>query len=285
MKKLLVLVLVLVLLVVGAAVALLFYADQAVKIAVEKGGTYAMGVNTTLGGADVGVVSGSLALSDLRIANPAGYKSDRFFGLGSGSVSVSLASLRQPIINIPTLDLSDISLNLERSADKANYQVIMDNLKRFESGGSKEEKPAGDEKRFVIQHVTIRNVKVHVDMLPQGGALTTVNIPIDLVELRDVGTAGKGVPMAELANIIVKALLAVVAEKGPGLIPGEILGDLTSGLSQLQNLDQLGIKLQSTIGAEAQKLIDGAKGQVNKAVDDAKKKVEDKLKDLIPGKK
>jgi hypothetical protein len=297
MKKLLLLVVLLVVLVIGAAIAVLVYADRAVKVAVERGGTYAMGVNTTLGNASVGVLSGRLSLKDLSIANPAGYKSDKFFGMGSTNVAVSLPTLRQQIIEVPTLALEDISINLEKSGGKANYQVILDNLKRFESGEAKpEEKPTGDEKRFVIKDLTIKNVKVHVNLLPEAGALTTLNIPIESVELKDVGTAGKGVPLSELSNIIIKALLATVADKAGSILPGEILGDLQGGLAQLANLDQLGIKLQSKVGEEAQKLIDGAKGQIDKAaedlkkkadeaVNDATKKVEEGLKNLLPGKK
>ncbi|MCG3124390.1 MAG: hypothetical protein GIKADHBN_02853 [Phycisphaerales bacterium] len=291
MKKLLVLLVLAIVLVIAAVVALFIYIDSAVKVAVERGGTYAMGVPTTLGDADVGIMSGSLELKELKIANPPGGKSDRFFGLGDGKVAVSLASLRQPIIEVPTLALSDIVINLERTGDKANYQVILDNLKRLESGGGTgDPRPGpGEEKRFVVNQLTITNVKVHVDLLPAGGQLTQVNIPIDSVELQDVGTAGKGVPLSELANIIVKALLAVVTEKGGQLLPAEILGDLKAGLAQLQDLDQLGVKLQSQLGAEAQKQIDaalqGVQEEANKAIDDAAKKVEDKLKDLLPGKK
>ncbi|HLO39602.1 MAG TPA: hypothetical protein VK176_01165 [Phycisphaerales bacterium] len=299
MKKLIVLVVLLVVLLAAAAVAVLVYADRAVKVAVEKGGTYAMGVDTKLGNASVGVLSGRLGLNDLVISNPAGYKSDRFFGMGSTNVAVSLPSLRQPVIEVPTLALEDITINLEKANGKANYQVILDNLKRFESGsgGKGEEKPqAGEEKRFVIKDLSIRNVKVHVDLLPEGGQLTTLNIPIDAVELKDVGTAGKGVPLSELANIIVKALLSTIADKTGTLLPGEILGDLRGGLAQLANLDQLGITLQSKVGEEAQKLLDNAGKQIDKAaedlkkkaddaVNDATKKVEEGLKNLLPGKK
>lgn len=293
MKKIVLLLMLLIVLVVGAAVAVLFYADRAVKVAVEKGGTYAMGVDTTLSGASVGLLSGSLGLRDLKIANPPGHKSDRFFGLGAGDVSVSLMSLRQQIIEVPLLSLSDITLNLEKSGDKANYQVILDNLKRFETGGSTKEKPPADEKRFVIGVLSIKNVKVHVDLLPLGGELTTLNIPIDSVELKDVGTAGKGVPMSELVNIIIKALLAVVTENGGKILPAQILGDLTGGLAQLQDLDQLGVRMEAQLGAEAQKMIDNAVNKVvddatkkaNDAIEDARKKAEEGLKNLLPGKK
>ncbi len=289
MKKLvLILVLLLVVVVVGGVVTAFFFIDRAAKLAVEKGGTYAMGVETTLGSVNVGLLSGSVSLSELKVANPPGYKTDRFFGLGAGNVSVSLSSLRSPIVEVPEFKLADITVNLEKAGGKANYQAILDNIKRFESGGGPaQSKPSGDEKRFVVKSLQIKNVKVHVDLLPAGGQLTQVNIPIESIDLTDVGTAGKGVPMGELANIVIKAVLAVVAEKGPGLLPAEILGDLQGGLAQLQNLDQLGVKLSSNLGAEGQKMLDQAKEQVGKQVDkaleDAKKKAEDGLKNLIPG--
>ncbi|MBL8964122.1 MAG: hypothetical protein KF787_02430 [Phycisphaeraceae bacterium] len=295
MKKLFLLAVVLVLLVVGAVVAVVIYADRAVKIAVEKGGTYALGVETTLGGADVGFLSASLGLRDLKIANPPGYKSDRFLGLGSGKVSVWASSLRGSVIEVPTLSLDTITLNLERATEKANYRVILDNLKRLESGEapSKDTRPSGEQKRFVIRHLSIREVHVNADLVPMGGDLTRISIPIESIELRDVGTAGRGVPLAELADIIIKALLVVVSEKGAQLLPPEILGDLRSGLAQLRDLDSLGVKVQSAMGEKAQKMIDeklgttvdDAKKKAEEAIDGATKKVEDGLKNLLPGKK
>lgn len=295
MKKLVLLVIVLVVLAIAAVAAVVLYADRAVKIAVEKGGTYALGVETTLGSADVGFVSASLGLKDLKIANPPGYKSDRFFGMGNAKVSVSAASLRGSVIDVPTLSLESITLNLEKTTDKANYRVILDNLKRLESGEapSKDTRPSGDEKRFVVRTLSIRDVRVNADLVPMGGELTRVSIPVESVELRDVGTAGRGVPLSELTDIIIKALLVVVADKGAQLLPPDLLGDLNSGLAQLRDLDSLGIKVQSTLGAEAQKMldeklgtaVDSAKKKADEAIDSATKKVEDGLKNLLPGKK
>lgn len=276
-----------VLLVVGVLGAFV-YVDSIAKAAVEKGGTYALGVPTTLDKAKVGVFSGGFDMHGLHVANPEGYKSASFLAMGDGGVRVSLGTLRKDIVEIPRLSMSDIQINLEKKDGKANYQVIVDNLKRLESGEKKEPAPQGSEKKFVIGEVEVLNVKVHVDLLPVGGTLTQANITLDRVVLKDVGTAGKGVPMTELVSIIVKALMSAVADKGAGLIPDDLLGDLKGQLAQLKDLQAMGVKLTSEAKEKVEKAVEGAKQDVEKKLDDVKKDVEKKLeegiKGLIPGK-
>jgi hypothetical protein len=287
-KRLVTLVVLLVVLVGVGAFAAFAYIDSIAKAAVEKGGTYALGVPTKLGSADVGILKGGFEMKGLDVNNPPGYKSASFLTMGDGGVNVKLDTLRKEIVEIPRLALSDISVNLEKSEGKANYQVILDNLKKLESGEpSNKPKDTGSGKKFVINQVEISNVKVHVDLLPVGGSLTTVNLTLDKVALTDVGTAGKGVPLPELASIIVKALMSAIVDKGGGIIPADLLGDLQGQLAQLKNLDQLGVKLSADLSKEAQKAIEGVQKDVQKKVEeatkDAGKKLEEGLKGLIPG--
>ena len=75
MKKLIKLVAVLLILLVLATVAVALYIDTIAKTAIERGATYALGVETTLGSADVGLLSGTFSMGDLTVANPAGFES------------------------------------------------------------------------------------------------------------------------------------------------------------------------------------------------------------------
>lgn len=285
-KRLIVLVVVLVLLVVGAVVFLYSQKNSIFKAAIEKGGTYAMGVETKLTSAELKPLTGTATISGLTVANPPGYKSDKFFGLGSSTVQVRPETISQPVIELPILTMSDIRVNLEKSDGKANYKIILDNLARLSGSGKSNPKPSSsNEKKFVINEVDIRKVVVHVDLIPVGGQLTQVDVPIDEVTLKNVGTAGKGLPAGELAAVIVKAVLSVAAEKGVGVIPGDVLSDLQSQLAQLGNLQELGIQVESKLGDAAQKAVGDIKKEADKQLEDAKKKAEDKLKELIPGKK
>lgn len=288
-KRLIAVLVILVVLVGVGAFAALMYIDSIAKAAVERGGTYAMGVPTTLGSADVGIRKPGFYMKSLNVGNPTGYKSASFLTVGDGGVNVSLESLNKDVVELPRLALSDIQVNLEKAEGKANYQVILDNLKKLESGDPAQQPKESSGKKFVINEVDIRNVKVHVDLIPVGGSLTQVNITLDEVKLNNVGTAGKGVPLPELASIIVKALMSAIVDKGGGLLPGDLLGDLQGQLAQLKNLDELGVKLQADMKQQAEKAIEGVKQDVEKKIDDTKKDVEKKLqeglKGLIPGDK
>ena len=102
MKKILKIVLALavvaVLLLVVGVFALIAAIDSVAKKGIEAGGTYAMGVPTTLKSADIGLFSGNFGLSGLSIANPPGYKGQQFFLLGEGKLALSLAAMQGDVI-------------------------------------------------------------------------------------------------------------------------------------------------------------------------------------------
>ncbi len=267
-------------------VALLFI-DSIAKTGVEKGATFAMGVNTTLSHAHVGVFSGEFSMSGLSIDNPAGYKKPKFFELGDAGVAVSLGSLTKDVVEVPTLELSDISVDLERNTNGSNYQTILDNLKRFEgSGGEKKAESTG--KKFIIRQVTVRNVTVRADMIGLPGGASAITVPIHEVKLSNVGSAEGGASTGQIAATVVKAVLASAAAEGQGLLPTDIVGDLKGGLSQLSSLGEFGVQSIGKAGEGAKQVADFVGGTLQKAGEGLQKGVEDigkGLKDLIPGKK
>ena len=170
MKKLLKIASVLVLLLVVGVVIAVFSINGLVKKGIEAGGAYALGVPTTLSSASVGLLGGSLSLSGLSVGNPAGYSAPAFLTLGSGSVAVTPATLTKTVVDLPHLKLDDIVVHLERKDGKGNYQVIIDNLKKLSpaDGSQPAPKPAGDEKKFIVEDLSVTRVTIHLDML--GGA-------------------------------------------------------------------------------------------------------------------
>lgn len=293
-------------LVVLAVVLAWVYVDRLVEHGVERGATYALAVPTTLGSADVGVLSGSVHLSGLEVSNPEGFEAAHFLKLDDAGVDVSLDSLMSDTVEVPSLVLSGIDVRLERTVDKANYKVILDNLSRFESGGKSEPEPGG--KKFVVSTIEIRDVTIHADVVPIGGAigeLTTAKVTVDEVVLRDVGTAGKPMSMAEISAVVLKAILASAVEIGGGVLPEDVLGDIGAQLASMLDLGEMGVGDVEGLGRAAGDLlgvpvgetIDGvgdaiedAGEQVEDAVDEAQKKLEEearkareRLDGVLPG--
>ncbi len=287
-RLVIVVVLLVVVLIVGAFVGLYFINDL-VKVGVEKGGTYAMGVKTSLGSADVGVLSGKAGLKELAVANPDGFKGGQFFGLGLAVVEVSLSSLQSDVVEVPKLELSGVRASLEKKDGKTNYKVILDNLAKLKTGKADAPQPAREGKKFVIKELTIKDVRVSVDLLDSPVPLGSIVVPIESIHLTDLGTAGKGLPLSDIAAIVVRAVLATAVENGNGLIPADILGDLQGQLAVLGNLDQLGVKVDAVVGKELGKAVEQAKAEADKAVNKAKdevgKQLDNGIKDIFGPKK
>lgn len=276
------------LLIIVAVVAGVFFINSIARKGIESGSTYALGVPTTLGSAKVGLTSGEFSMAGLKVDNPQGdFTAPDFLTLGKGNVAVSLGSLRSDTVEVPTFTLSDITLNLERKGDKSNYKVILDNLKRFESGESKPADPsAKPSKKFVIRKLLIENVKVHVDLLPVGGKISQVDVPIDRIELKDIGSGGKSVAISDLAGVILKTIITAALHKGIDL-PGDIAGELTSSLGDLRNLSDQGITVllgdgdvAQTVGKTAEELGKAA-GEVGKQAEEGVKKLGDGIGNIF----
>ena len=254
--------------------------DKIAKAGIEKGTNYAMAVPTSLDSADVGILDGTFHMEGLQIDNPEGYDSSPFFfRLGSGGVAVSLGSLRSDVVELPTFELTDIDVHIDRKGTTSNVQQILDNLKRFESGETKPpETEKGPGKKFVVKEIAIKNVQVHAHLLPLGGELSTTKLIIPEILLKDVGSAGDPVSLAELTNIITQAILASAADFGGGVIPDEILGDLKSSLNDLNALAENGVEML-TSGVE--KVVEDAKQQLEEQIEEKTNELQDKAKDAI----
>jgi hypothetical protein len=292
LRKLRFLIVVLLLLVIGGAALGVWLIDSIARKGIEKGSTYALGVPTTLGSANVGILSGTFGLSKLNVGNPQGFAAPHFLSLGEGGVQVSLNTLRQSTVELPVLSLSNLDVSLERKGDSSNYKVILDNLAKLQSGSGS--KPASkDDTRFVIRELSLKNIKVHLDLVGGPGfvnELTKIDIPIDEIKLKDVGktgtgVAGTGVTMGELASIIVQAVLGAAAEKGGGLIPDDLLGDLKGKLAGLNGVKDLGMKVlgdaKGSIEQAGKKVVDDVTKEGKKAVEGV---LDKGLKNLLPGK-
>jgi hypothetical protein len=237
MKKLIKLVLVLVILLIVGVVGAYFYIDAITKTAIEHGSTHALGVNTTLNSASLRILQGQLVMGGLNVSNPTGYNTAHFLNMKDGDVAVSLGSLTKEIVEVPHIRLSDIDLNLEKKDGKANYQVILDNLKRGETSPPPD-KTDEEGKRFIVKELSIKNVNVHLEGIGPLGK--KIDVPIDAIELNNVGSdTGKGVLLKDLSGVIVKAIFAAIVKNGGGLIPADIAGELTNGLAQLTDISKI----------------------------------------------
>jgi hypothetical protein len=260
----------LVLLFLLAGLGAVLFIDSLAKKAVERGGTHALGVETRLADASIGLRSGRFALSGLTVANPPGFERPEFLTLGATELELPLGTLLEDRITIPSLLLEGITLDLERNAQGTNYGVILDNLKRFEG-----EAPAPDEspeegKKFVLQRLVIRDVRAFVNLLPAGGELTKLELSIPEVVVEDLGNE---MTLGQICALVVKTLIQAAIQQGG--LPDQLLADLRGRLGELEETARVKVegeigKLEEELGAEAKKLGPEAEKAVENAADKAR---------------
>jgi hypothetical protein len=264
LRPLWVLLAVLVIAVVGA----LLYIDRLLVAGVERGGTHALGVETELRSVRLGLVSGKLGLSGLTVANPEGFETPHFLSLDHGNASVRLRSLTEDTVVIPLVTLRGLELSLERAKGRTNYGVILGNLKKLEkepSGGRRppaEEDQATDEsKGFVIQELVLEDVTARARLVPGGGKAREYEVKVPEVKLRDIGSDSEtGLSLAQLANVLTKAVLKAVTERGGGLSPA-LAQEIRGQLAQLRGvrIDTAGVASEAkrALGEEVEKRLGG----------------------------
>ncbi len=288
MKTIMKLILVLIVLVIVAAGVAIWQIDALAKTAIEEGGTYALGVDTTVDEVHIGLLRGEASLNGLGVANPAGYPAEhKLMNTGEFSVQVETGTLREDTVVIPAITLDGLEVHLDRNDGKYNVQVITDNLKKLggedEPSEEPEEKKPG--KKFFVKKITIKNVTGHVE-LPTG-----VKIPINIKEITPFTniSSEEGVPMSKLIGQLFPAIMGSVVS-GVAELPGEVVNLLKSDLGGAAAA--LGGKATELLnqgfeaGAESLKNItenlpEGA-GQV---IEDVQKNVGDTLKDITDGDK
>ncbi len=255
MKTLLKIVLSLLALIVAVGVAAFLYLDVIVGKAIETGCTKALGVETRVGWVRVGLVTGNFSLGNLRIANPPGFETDHFISFDKIHFKIPPKSFREDTIVMPLLELDGVSVALETVGGKKNYEVILDNLKRFsESGsaGSAAEEPAAEDeaggKGFKLQEGVIREIVATIDLGKVSGGADRVVVEIPEIRLHPSKSSGSAeVSIAEVTQVIVTAVLTGIAKKAPA----SLAKGLYKGLGGLgtARLELPGLLTEAGIGA------------------------------------
>ncbi len=218
---------------VVAAVVLWLSLDGIAKRAVERGTTYATGVPTRVGDLQLGLISGELALQDMRIANPEGYEADHFLALQALDVGVHPRSLLEPVVRVPRLTIDGVQLNLERAGRRSNFNEILDNVRRL--GDEPKDPQAEPQKRFIVDELRIEGVQAKAIFAPELGERGRTRVQVPAIALDAIGADSGGVTMAQLAGIVAKEVLDQVVNSG--MLPGDLQEQLGSALGRVQNLE------------------------------------------------
>ena len=249
------------LLLLGIAVLVsLIWIDGIGRAAVESGGEQAMGVTTTLDDLDLSLFGGTCGLKGLTVGNPKGFPAPHFLALEKGEIAVTLGSLLGDTVEVPRIVLEGIDLNLEKTRDGANYEVILAHMQR---GETTEETG----RRFVVGEAVLRSIRVHVDVAVGGRKLSRVDLEIPEIRVENLSSEDDaGLVLSRLTGTLVKATLLAVAKQGPRVIPEAVVNGLGAGLEGMGDVGRLGVRvvgaITGTVGGKPVKVVGGVLKEV-----------------------
>lgn len=259
----------LVALIVAAAILLValgtyFFGERAIKIGIETAATKSLGVGVYVGGVDMKLLRGQIAIDNLEIRNPKGYTLENLLKIKRTSVRANLGSLMGDMVKIPEIKIYDIDLAVEQKGLSNNLKDIVGNIPSETPEKKEETEAAKPAKKLQIEDLQISEINVKIKLLELPGGVDT--IPLKLVDIHMTNLGGEGdLDTGQLAKEIVLAITKGIAEQGKGLLPTDFINGIQGALQQavqqtLEKTLEIGTKAKEEAGNILEKGVDSGKG-------------------------
>ena len=244
--------------------------DHIVKVGASAAATDALGVPTRIGGANLSLLRGAVALKKLQVDNPPGYADDHFLTVRNCAADADIGSLFTDTVVIESVDIEGLVLSIEQKSLTSNLQTILDQLPKSD----KPKDPDAPAKRLIIDRLEIINPVAHIKLTPiPGSTADIVELKLADIKLQDISDeTGAGQLSAQVIQNVLAALAEAVVKQGANVLPEQLRSQLSNTLGSVrQALDQA-----------AQSAVQSAQQAVQAGTDDLKDKAQNLLKN--PGK-
>ena len=206
-----------------AVVVFLLSLDSIVKAGIEKGGSIALGTETTVASAHIGLGDGSAEINNLVIANPSDFAEGNLLELGRVKVGLRVGSLMSDTVEVSEITVEKPVLRLVQSGMKTNLKVVLDNASGGSESTTKESaKDTGGGKKFAIAKISITGAELEYRI----GNGPPVRVPLPDIVMEDVSNKD-GSPLL-LADVFAKVLGAMGKSAVSNVkdLPGDLAGAL-----------------------------------------------------------
>lgn len=193
-KRLIGVLVVLLVIVAGALWWIYSSKDELVREAIEKFGPEITGVAVSVRKVQLDLLDGKAMIGGLRIGNPKGYSAPDALKLGEMRLTLDPASITKDVIVVKEVVLVSPDVTWERANGVSNVEAIQKNIDAYVARtlGASEKKSDAPAKKFVIEHLYVKDAKVHYG--------TALSMPLPDLHLRDIGKKSNGATAGEVAK-------------------------------------------------------------------------------------
>jgi len=231
MKKVLAIVAVLLVLAGGAAWYFVTYRmDAMIERQIEMAGANALGTRVSVGSVRTNIKDGTLTISEVTVANPAGFKNANAFSLNGIEAAVDYSNLE-----IRRVTIENPEIVIEELGGETNFSKMMAELNQAGSSSDETAAPAGEkpadgakEPVIVIHHFRMNESRAAFE---SESLDSYANIKIDAIELNDI----RGTPTEvghQIAGVILKEITREAATELMKAQAKKHLGDVEVKVSK-----------------------------------------------------
>ena len=229
-------------LIIIAVVAVNLFADRAVRVGIESSATKTLNVGVSVSNVDLSIMAGKLALQNLLINNPPGYRHNKLLQLKNAEIEIDVKSLLSDVVNIREIKLDGLNVVLEqRGISGNNLQDVINSIRN----ASKED----EGKSLRVDNVEMSNITVQMKLPSVPAQDDTITLELSPIQMTNLGRDNK-MDMADLSGEIVLAIANRVVEQGVGVLPKDIITTLTPSLDKTIDLSTRIIEGTEDIGKE-----------------------------------
>jgi len=177
--------------------------DTLVKAAITDYGSKMTRSSVSVGAVKISASDGRGSISQLRIANPPGFKTPHAIQVAQVDLEIDIASLTQDIVVIRRLAVQAPDLIYEKGEKETNFDALANHIAGvIDPQVAKADKTAG--KKMVIDLLTVQGATVQLSAPFMAG--NTVSVALPDITLKNIGRARGGVTPAELGQEVANAL-------------------------------------------------------------------------------
>jgi uncharacterized protein involved in outer membrane biogenesis len=190
----------------------LFAGGGLVKYIVNVHGERLTGLEMSVAGAELNVLGGQLSMTNLAIANPEGYNNPNAAMVESIQVNLQPKTLLQDVAVIDYVGIKGTRVVFEGDLNGNNIQDIQKILgaRRGEVSdhnhmeGEAEAAHEDEGQKFSVRHLQVQDTAVAFKIGVPG--MEGVTVPVEDIDLTNIGTQGDGVSAQEIADQILMPL-------------------------------------------------------------------------------
>ncbi len=224
----------------GGGVYLFMHLNTLIKPHIERMASQSLGAKVSIGNLDVAIKDKKASASDIRIANPAGFKKP--YAVTIKSANITLEALAQTLVTINAIEVNGVETHLEVKETGTNFQALQKGMQPAKPLGEGEEPVKVIIKRFALDGATV-NPSVTLIQAQDLKPVSLGPVVVNNIGVREGGVL-PGEAAKQLVNPVLTAAAKAAGEAGyyQGLSP-DVLKEM--GINQLKGLtDQIGDKIK-----------------------------------------